>query len=331
MITKISSLMIVMMLPVVLVACGGGGGGATAGSDATIVVTSSDAGAGFSESGFVSQILDPRGNVTLSPDDSLTIDITKVTVHLAGSDDEAEEEEEEDDENEPSASGWITLFESGDGTLPITLDLVELQALSEVLTSAHLPEGKYTKLVIYYENPHVIVDLDGPGGNAPVDSTDIQVTANGRLFVSQNFTIDIDEPVLILIDFSTLSLADTGPTRFTLNPQLDVTIDISSALIDLEGTIVEITDDPEDTEDTQSIAVDTGEAILDVIVTGDTGIIGEYEVAPTDTAETMTIELIFEDLSLADVVEVEGVLQVNGSVIADEIALEVEPPFVDPV
>jgi hypothetical protein len=202
------------------------------------------------------------------------------------------------------------------------LDLVDLQLISEVLTSVNLPVGKYTKIALYYENPVVTV-----GG---VETTDVQTTANGRIFISQNFIVPDTGPVLIQIDFKEIGLTETGNSgKYVLNPQLRVDISIETALVEFAGTILSITPEP------QSISVDSGTTILDVAVNDGTEIVRQQEVAPPVVeeppalADFVEVEVPFGDLMIGDKVEVDGVLQLDGTIEADRI--EVVPPLLLPV
>ena len=130
-------------------ACGGSGGGSGGGGSVvvedtvpvTITLGSSDAVAA-SSSGYIT-----RKKVDTASIGSLIMEITKVTVHKAGAEEEVGENEDEseplnpEEENE-NDSGWITLFEANTPGENIILDIVDLSTISQVLTSSNLTPGK---------------------------------------------------------------------------------------------------------------------------------------------------------------------------------------------
>ena len=321
---RIFSILSITAMIVLVSACGGGGGGSeSAGSiPATLVMTSSGGGAVpvTSSSGFVSQVIGPRSTIDPELIESLNIDITKVSIHRAGGE---SSEEESDIVDETEGSGWITLFEAVDPADVVTVDIIDLTFLSEVFTQANLPVGKYTKVAIYYENPIATLDHDGTEESPNITTDRIHTTANGRLFVSQNFTLVAGGPVLIVIDFEDIGLTDVfgNPSHdYVLTPQLGVSINVSSAAISVDGEIAGILEGP------QEIAVDTGTTIVDVIVTDETTIVSEPPVFDDSIVERIDVQvpLTFEDLMLGDIVEIDGVVQLNGKVVADEIVVELE-------
>ena len=316
---------VVVLSTLVLNACGGGSGSSSSGgtTSATVVLGSPDSLAAplISGSGFVSQTGVRDVNIDIGTIDSFTIDITKVTVHHAGSDDDSEEEEDveeevpdeslvrdhegdehpEGDEGEDdSTGGWITIFEAMTDEDVITLDLVTLQTSNGVIASANLPVGKYTKLVLYYENPTLTYD---DGGAEPVVTTNIKRTANGRLFVSRNFTLELGEPAIISLALEPENgtgffLVDTEGSQahdFVSKPQLTLSVNEESASVEIEGEIAEVIEDP------QGITVDSGDAIFDVTITSETIIVGELpevEEPPESVRTEHEIPLTFEDLEV---------------------------------
>lgn len=314
------SLMAMLILTIGLSACGGSSGGGAKGVTtvpATIMLGNSVT-ASAPASGFVTRVSESCGNVDTDTIDSLFIDITRIDVHHAGSNgDDSDDEVEIDDDTSTSldpddedvdSSGWITVFEAETPDDVKTVDVIDLQFLSEVLTSMNLPVGKYTKVSIYYENPVLTI-----GG---IEQTDVKTTANGRIFISQNFTIPDDGPVLIMINFNAICLTLTGEGTYIINPQLIVDISLTSAEVEIEGLIVGITLDP------KSIAVFNGETVIDVsvVVTDpadprDTEIVREIE-------EDVFIPITFADLMIGDKVKVEGLLKLDGSIIAHRIEVE---------
>ena len=319
--TKLVALVSLLFLVMGLSGCGGGGGGGGGTTRATVTITStSPGGAGViaSDTGFVS-----RGSENpVDPDDieSLTITITKIVLHRSAGDDDGDGEGEPeqlqktrthiDEEEGEDPGNRVTVFEGSED-----VDLKNLEFFSEILTTANLPSGKYTKIVIHYENPRLVLVADP-------DTTieDIHITANGRLFISQNFTLPPGAH-LIVIDFGGLHLVETGDGTYVLTPQLRVDIDIENAEVEFDGIITVIT--PE----SSMIEVDDGENLRDVFVNDDTLYLRELPEAPPvvrGVVENNVEEIDFEDLMVDDLVEVEGVLQLDGSVVAHVIEVKLE-------
>lgn len=326
-----------------LAACGGGGGGGggnTGTATATIGFTGNSGVADAApSSGFAS-----RDDVPTDDVESLVLTITKIVLHRSngGSDDDDSEEEgeeepetvvarEEGDDDIPDADtngNRVIVF---DDPVGIDVDVKQLDQVSEILSTAIIPAGKYTKIVIYYENPRLYLAAD-----PETEITDIQVTANGRMFISQNFTIEEGEATLIILDFGGIQLTyNPGADRYVLTPQLRVVISLEPAEVEFEGVITTIT--PE----TMMIAVDNGQSVRDVVVTEETSITRELPEtsivlnaadggvtaslsAGVNAARSATEAITFDDLMVGDVVEVEGEAQVDGTIIADEIEVQHE-------
>jgi hypothetical protein len=326
------SMMLLFGCSAVLVACsggGGGGGGDGATTRATIGITGTNGAPDVARSGFITRA---AGDNTVDGDDvdSLTLTITKIVLHHSGGDDDEEPVEETDatrdldpedpddaeEEDDAGNSNRVVVF---DDVVGIDVDIKHLDDISQIITTQNIPSGKYTKIVIYYTNPRLTLVAD-----PETEIDDIHITANGRMFISQNFVLETDEPTLILLDFGGVHLTQNPSTmRYTLTPQLRVVISLEPAAIEFEGTITSIDDE------TMMLEVDNGVASRDIFANEETVIVRELpeDVEPPDAGRTVEDDeelITFEDLNVGDPVEVDGLAQVDGSIIADKIAVEDE-------
>ncbi len=136
--------------------------------------------------------------------ESLELSITEVAVHYAGDD--------------GGGDRWITLFPS-DSEDPIRINIMDVGELGRVLTVDELPAGKYTKIAISIADPHLVL-------KSGEETDNVQLTANGRMFVSEQFTLEDGFQGTLEIAFTSLHLVEAGNSgKFVLTPQLraDVT------------------------------------------------------------------------------------------------------------
>ncbi len=258
-------------------------------------------------------LISPKAAVPLDEIESLRITVTRVVfdrVVGAGEEEEEDEGEEEGEEEDAEDSGEKQDDDEEDGskievfTGSLEVDLKELQEseLSEVLSSAEIPAGRYTKIRLEYENP-VLELTDG------TISEDIHETANSRLFVSQQFEIP-EGPILMSLDLNGLHLVETGGDGgYVFTPQLEVTLDIQSAVVTATGTISAL-----DTEqNTLTLTLEDGET--QVNYTDETAI-----TLPDGAAGTEA------DLAVGQEVEVTGIVDLEGTVTADSIHIVSVPP-----
>ncbi len=195
------------------------------------------------------------------------------------------------------------------------VDVMNLRGVSELLSVAEVPAGDYTKIRLSYENPRLRFSDDDDDH----EYTDIHRTANGRLFVSEKFTLVEDETNRIVLDFYDLHLVRTPPhgDGFVFTPQLraDVRMDEDNAVA--EGFITEL--DEEDgwfelelrTLTLPNGSVNTPNAApeyIDVHYSPET-----TEVFHIDDPAT---DLGVDHLELGMPVEVDGVLYPDGSMSA---------------
>lgn len=217
-----------------------------------------------------------KADVPMAEIESLTVTITEISLDSSGS---AEEDAK------------VVVFEGS-----TDVDLLDLQGVSEIISEAEVPPGTYTKIRLSIDNPRLVLAAE-----PDVTLTDIQLTANGRLFVSQSFEVPEGQTSLIILDFGGVKLVQQGNGGFTLTPQLDVSLTVTDADVTANGTVVSV-----DVEASSLVlAVGDGEVDADLAQAA--------VFLPTDT-DTATGSIA--SLSAGITVTVEGLLNVDGSITA---------------
>jgi hypothetical protein len=186
-------------------------------------------------------------------------------------------------------------------TGPVDVNLLDLTAVSEALSTAEVPAGTYTKIRLAISNPRLVLNSD-----TSTEITDVKLTANGQLFIDQTFTLEDGEEVLLLLDFGGIHLVLNGNGRYVLTPQLQADLTLTSAEVMTSGEIADLDMDA----DTFTLVLVDGELVID------------YSAAliflDTDTDTATGTEA---DLADGLMVEVTGLLQVDGSVVADSVRI----------
>jgi len=181
----------------------------------------------------------------------------------------------------------------------LDVNILDLAEISQILTSNQIPAGKYTKIRLSIENPRVVL-ADDPD----TVLEDVQLTANGRLFISKSFELP-EGPSLLLLDFEGIHLVQQGNTgdRFVLTPQLRANILVVEAAVTLTGPVA---------------AVDANSSTLDVTVAD-----GDVSVAAgAATIEDLNgVALGFGDIAVGQEVTVEGILTLEGTVNASLVVV----------
>ncbi len=195
------------------------------------------------------------------------------------------------------------------------VNLLDLQEVSRLLSTAEIPADTYTKIRLEISDPHLFLKADDP----PVDIDNVKLTAHGHLFIGETFTLEDGDNVLLLLDFGGIHLALNGNGRYVLTPQLHADLTLMDANITATGTIAVDSLDRDNNVFTLILPGDSGEYTVNYVdgVT-DIYLYGEPDGSPTgdDTALEEGLE-----------VEVVGLFQVDLSTIdADSIRILTEPP-----
>jgi len=226
-------------------------------------------------------------DVEISQIESLTLTITEVSLDR-GAEEQGEEEE---------AGTKIVVFSGA-----MDVNILDLLDVSRVLSSVEIPAGTYTKIRLSIENPRLVLNSDP---DAVI--TNIQLTANGRLFVSKTFELPEGEPYLLILTFEDIHLVETGNGGYVLTPQLRADIDIEPAEAVVVGTITAMN------KDTDTLIVQLDDAT-------------EIEVLYTDAliylpGDTDTPTGTEDDLFVGLEAEIAGLLTVDGSLTAETIRI----------
>lgn len=258
-----------------LVASGLAGCPAPAGPTRVIAAFTSDANVAKT---LVEQVLagTDKADVPMADIASLTVTITEISLDASGSSD---------------GESKVVVFEGS-----TDVDLLDLQGVSEIVSEAEVPPGTYTKIRLSIDNPRLVLVAE-----PEVTLTDIQLTANGRLFVSQTFEVPEGQTSLIILDFGGVKLVQQGNGGFTLTPQLDVALTVTDADVTASGTVASVDAEASSlvlTVGDGQISVDLSQAVV-------------FLSTDTDTA-TGSIA----SLSAGMTVTVEGLLNVDGSITA---------------
>ncbi|NUM54522.1 MAG: DUF4382 domain-containing protein [Candidatus Hydrogenedentes bacterium] len=280
--------MLLSCLLAVSIALMGAGCPRPAGKGKVTVLFGSDA---KSLSGALLSAVAPKAVVDTADIESLTVTVTQISL-----DSEDEDEGETEGEGEAKAAGDVIVFEGSQD-----LELISLAGLSEVFSSAEIPAGTYTKIRIAIENPRLRLASD-----PETEITDIKLTANGHLFVSETFEVPADQNSNIEITFEDLHLVLNGNGRYVLTPQLRADILVSSADVAANGTIASV--DP----DNDSMVV--------TLADGDTTVLyaGAAIFLPADTDTPTGTEA---DLVVGASVDIVGTIDLDGVITATEIHL----------
>lgn len=199
---------------------------------------------------------------------------------------EGEVEGEVEGEGEPDLPKNREIVFSGS----MDVDIIQLDGISEILSSANVPAGSYTKIRIAIKNPRLVMKSD-------LDTviTDVHLTANGHLFVSQKFELPEGGDKLLLLNFNGIHLVEQGNGGYTLTPQMRADITITSANTQVEGILAEL--------DADSFVLELGED-------------GEVNVTYDETTV-----ITGGDLADGQTVLVTGRLAVDGTVTSETIEI----------
>lgn len=244
-------------------------------------------------------------------------------------DDDGDDEDRSGDDNEGEGEGegeeeegeTVVVYEGA-----FDVNLLDLTTLSEVLTTADIPAGKYCRIVLQIENPRLVLVAD-----PETVITDIHLTANGRLFIKDRFEVGEQEDIIIVLNFGGIHLVQKGNGGYVLTPKVRAEVNVDEQETAVEGEITSI-----DAE-AQIIEIESEDgSTYEVLVTDDTVIKTDNDADDEESEESRHedddayIHLKFEDLQVGQRVEVEGTLTEGGQVLADLIVVGDES-YVSPV
>lgn len=254
----------------------------------TALVTADSPAAGGAAAALASALT--KADVPVEDIVSLKVTVTKIV--LVQGDGEQEEENSDD------------LVEVFNGSMEV--DLINVEALARVDVSA----GTYNQIKISIENPRMTLV-----SNPEEELTNIHLTANSRLFITQQFEVPEGES-LLLLDFDGAKIVELGNSDYNWTPQLHADLTFESAEVNSAGTIESI----DETAQTFVLTLTEGTLVVDFS--------GASIYLPEDTDTPSGVPA---DLVVGAEVEVEGLLNLEGLVEATVIRiLPVEEPVEEP-
>ena len=268
------------------VGCPRGGGG---GKDGRITILFGSATKSLQEAILTAVV--PKAVVAADDIYSLTVTVTEISLDT-GDDDDGDDEGGDD----KSHHGGVVVFEGSQD-----LELISLEGLSEVFSTADIPAGTYAKVRLSIENPRLRLNDD-----PETEITNIKLTANGQLFVSETFEVPEDGNSLIELTFEDLHLVRNGNGRYVLTPQLRADIAVSSADVAATGTVASVD------ADNDSMVVTLAEGDVTVLYAGASIFLPADTDTPTGTEA---------DLVVGASVDIAGTIDLDGVITATEIRL----------
>ncbi len=237
--------------------------------------------------------------------------IVKVVEDDDGDDEDRSGDNDGEGESEEEEGETTVVYEGA-----FDVNLLDLTALSEVLTTADIPAGKYCKIILQIGDPRLVL-VDDP----ETVITDIHLTANGRLFIKDRFTVGEQEDIIIVLNFGGIHLVEKGNGGYVLTPKVRAEVNVDEQETAVEGDITSIN------AEAQIIEIESEDgSTYEVLVTDDTVIKTDND-ADDEEEETRHgddgdhIYLKFEDLQVGQRVEVEGTLSEGGQILADVIVV----------
>lgn len=217
-----------------------------------------------------------KGEVPVEDIESLTVTITRIVLDKDGEADDDDDEEFDDDGEEKIAekdNDNPTKIEVFSGEARV--NILDLSGVSQLISLEEVPAGHYTKIRLEIEDPELVLKAE-----PETVYTNIQLTANDRLFIDVDFDLEGGDNRILVLDFGGIHLVELGQGNggYVLTPQLRASLEILS----YENTFVQGVIDSIDYDmNTLVLLVDGGE----ISVTYPE----EVEIfLPTDDEETPT-------------------------------------------
>jgi hypothetical protein len=184
------------------------------------------------------------GPVNVDDIESLTVKITEINLDYSG------DAGDMDDGDNGDGTSKVNVFEGCE-----IVDLIQLEGVNRLISLDEAPAGKYTKIRISFEDPVLVLKSD-----PSTELTNVHLTANGRLFISQMFDLPAEQQSVLLIDFGGLHLVMNGNGNFVLTPQLAV--DLEVGVIE-DTTVMGMITEIDSENDLLTLMVEGGELLVD--------------------------------------------------------------------
>jgi hypothetical protein len=145
--------------------------------------------------------------------ESFLLTVDRISLNVSAEDDTAEAEED--------STGIIIVFDASEQpAVDNEIDLVDLENLSDILSSAEVPAGDYGQIRMEISDPRLRLVGDAVGEYR----TNVSLTANGRLFANVDLVISPGETTYLRLVLDRIHLVETGGGDFVLTPQLRVEV-----------------------------------------------------------------------------------------------------------
>ena len=147
------------------------------------------------------KITDAAENIT-----ALNLDISRIDVHMAGTETNATTGNETSGEetNDTSTAGWTTVVQG-----PKTIDLIQVKGVTDLLGETALQPGKYTQIRVYVTSATATIN----------GQTQTLKIPSGAIKFIHPFTIVANQTTSLIIDFNAdRSIVETGNGTFIFKP-----------------------------------------------------------------------------------------------------------------
>ena len=235
------------------------------------------------------------GPVNVADIESLEVTITEINLDYAG------DAGAMDDGDNGDGTSKVNVFEGSE-----VVDLVQLDGVNRLISLDEAPSGKYTKIRISFENPVLVLKSD-----LNTEITDIHLTANGRLFISQMFDLPANQQSVLLIDFGGLHLVMHGNGSFVLTPQLSVELGVG---VVEDSTVMGMITAIDAANDLFTLMIEGGELTVDCL--------NAVVFLPEDTDTSTGLKT---DLMVGQKVQVMGMLFPDDVLEASSVRILPEP------
>jgi hypothetical protein len=173
-------------------------------------------GAGTWEDGSVLAL--ESGPVPAEEIESFLLDVGRIVLNAEAEDDTSEAD---DDSTHDDSSNMVVIFDAEEQPeVDNEIDLIDLANLSGIISSAEVPVGLYSQIRLEIANPRLrFVDEE-----LEDYLTNIQLTANGRMFAGVDLEISEGETVNLMLELNRIHLVEKGNGDFVLTPKLGVDV-----------------------------------------------------------------------------------------------------------
>lgn len=169
--------------------------------------------------------------------ESFLLDVDRIVLNAKADDDTSDTGDPEDPEEpedpaeifaaadsdsaDGDSSGMVVIFDAEEQPeVDNEIDLIDLGNLSDIISSSGVPAGHYSQIRLEIANPRLRLVGEEPGEYL----TNIELTANGRLFALVDLEIAERETVNLMLLLNRIHLVQKGNGDFVLTPQLGVEV-----------------------------------------------------------------------------------------------------------